>query len=117
MAQGFNFEGIKYFFIVKYFNKSLAIPHFAVADINDINPTRLSMLGFKGIIFDKDNTLTAPYVNEIYPTIKKAFNKYKEIFDHNMVIMSNSAGTKDDKNYEDAKKNTKRFRNTCIKTW
>ena len=50
------------------------------------------------IVFDKDNTLTAPYRNEFYSkqiqdevvSIKKNFGP------NNIVILSNSAGSKDD---------------------
>lgn len=88
----------------RFLNKSLALPHFLVSDISKINPEMLKKLGFKGLVFDKDNTLTAPYKNSIYPTITQFFEHYKNIFDDKIVIMSNSAGTKDDKNYEDAQK-------------
>ena len=75
-----------------------------VKNISKISPIKLKEAGFKGLVFDKDNTLTAPYVNEIYDTIKESFKEYQSIFKDNIVIMSNSAGTRDDKNYEDAKK-------------
>ena len=40
------------------------------ADINDIDFRKLRTLGIRAIAFDKDNVLTAPYKNSIYPTIK-----------------------------------------------
>jgi len=102
--QSFNLDAVLYFPFVRFFAKSLAVPHFSVADISKINPDALKAYGFSGIVFDKDNTLTAPYVNEIYPSIKDAFDKYRLVFGDRMVIMSNSAGTLDDLDYVDARK-------------
>ncbi len=104
MAQSFNPDAILYFPVARFLNKSLAIPHFSVKDISKIDPNKLKEYGFTGLVFDKDNTLTAPYVNEIYPSIQDSFERYRSIFGDRIAIMSNSAGTDDDKNYEDAKK-------------
>ena len=104
MSQSFNFDAVVYFPWARFVRKSLAIPHFSVKDISKINPEKLEYYGFKGLVFDKDNTLTAPYVNQIYPSISKSFQGFQTTFGDRIVIMSNSAGTKDDDNYEDAKK-------------
>ena len=104
MVQSINIEGIVYFPLARFFRKSLAVPHFSVKDITKIDPEKLKQAGFKGLVFDKDNTLTAPYVNEIYPTVQEAFAHYREIFGERIAIMSNSAGTKYDKGYKDAEK-------------
>jgi len=103
MSQTFNLDAILYFPWARFIRKSLAMPHFSVKDISMIDPEKLRYYGFKGLVFDKDNTLTAPYVNEIFPTIREAFNRYQSLYDGRLVIISNSAGTKDDKDYEDAK--------------
>lgn len=102
MVQSINLPAMIYFPYVRYFNKQLAVPHFSVADISKINPKRLRQAGFQGLVFDKDNTLTAPYVNEIHPNICSAFSQYQEEFGDRILILSNSAGTGDDHNYEDA---------------
>jgi len=103
MLQSVNLEGILYYPFVRLVRKTLAVPHFSVKDIREINPVKLKEYGFKGLIFDKDNTLTAPYVNELYPSIKEAFLEYKEVFGDRMIIMSNSAGVWwDDRGYKDA---------------
>ncbi len=104
MAQSINLDAILYFPIPRFFNKSLAMPHFSVCDIRNINPNKLKEYGFKGLVFDKDNTITAPYVNEIYPTIEDAFSEFQEVYKDNIAIMSNGAGTKDDKHHTDARK-------------
>lgn len=103
MTQSLNLDAIFYFPIARYFNKSLAIPHFSVKNISRIDPIKLKEVGFKGLVFDKDNTLTVPYGREIHPSIREAFEEFRSVFRNNIVIMSNSAGTKDDKNYGDAR--------------
>jgi len=104
MSQSFNFDAVVYFPWARFIRKSLAIPHFSVNDISKIDPEKLKYYGFKGLVFDKDNTLTAPYVNQIYPSISESFQGFQTTYADRIVIMSNSAGTKDDRNYEDAKK-------------
>jgi phosphatidylglycerophosphatase GEP4 len=59
-------------------------------------------LGIKGIIFDKDNTLTAPYVDDLHPGVKDGFERCMGQFGGNVCIMSNSAGTNDDVGHESA---------------
>lgn len=103
MVQSFNLDAVLYFPWVRFVKKSLAIPHFSVADISKIDPEKIKYYGFKGLIFDKDNTLTAPHINEIYPSIREVFSQFRSLYGDKIVIMSNSAGTKDDKNHEDAK--------------
>ena len=102
MSQSINLEGILYFPWARFVRRTLAVPHFLVKDIRDISPVKLKEYGFKGLIFDKDNTLTAPYVNQIYPSIREAFQRYIEVFGDRILIMSNSAGTLDDRGYKDA---------------
>jgi phosphatidylglycerophosphatase GEP4 len=59
-------------------------------------------LGIKGIIFDKDNTLTAPYVDELHPSLRAAFRRCMASFDGRVCVMSNSAGTNDDVGFASA---------------
>jgi phosphatidylglycerophosphatase GEP4 len=55
------------------------------------------------VIFDKDNTLTGPYENVIHPNAARGLQSALETFGRDRVaIVSNSAGTKDDKDYKDA---------------
>ncbi len=63
MSQSFNLDAVMYFPWARFVRKSLAIPHFSVKDISKIDSEKLKSYGFKGLVFDKDNTLTAPYVN------------------------------------------------------
>lgn len=104
MAQWWNPDAMVYFPVARFFRNKLAIPHFCVRDIRSVDPKRLLDCGFSGVVFDKDNTLTAPYINEIYPIITDAFAAFRGAYGNRMVIMSNSAGTKDDDAYRDARK-------------
>ncbi|CAB4382646.1 unnamed protein product [Rhizophagus irregularis] len=75
----------------------LCIPHLIVNDIRNINFYELKNLGINALAFDKDNTLTTPYSDEIYPPFKSAWEESKKIFgNENLIIVSNSSGTGDD---------------------
>lgn len=52
--------------------------------------------GIRGLIYDKDNTLTAPYVDEVHPVVAQAFQASKDVFGDRILVLSNSAGTADD---------------------
>ncbi|CAM9258184.1 unnamed protein product [Hapterophycus canaliculatus] len=59
-------------------------------------------MGCKGVIFDKDNTLTAPYEDSAHPIVEEGLKRCMEVFEGRVCIMSNSAGTRDDPGYADA---------------
>lgn len=62
--------------------------------------------GFKGVIFDKDNTLTHPYKYNLDINCKRALENCLEVFGPDKVaIFSNTAGNYNDKlnNYVEAK--------------
>lgn len=60
--------------------------------------------GIRAVVFDKDNTLTAPYKNTVHPLAKIGLESALDVFgkDH-VAILSNSAGTNDDPDFKDAK--------------
>jgi phosphatidylglycerophosphatase GEP4 len=82
----------------------LAAPHIHVPTISDVNYQSMrDHCGIKAVIFDKDNTLTAPYATEIHERAALGIKNALDVFGHdNVAILSNSAGTRDDKDYEDA---------------
>ncbi len=102
MSQSFNSDAFRATFSVLFKDCTPAIPHFQVKTIADISPKYLWEQGIRAVIFDKDNTITAPYVNEIYPTLQDVVLKFQHIFGDSMKILSNSAGTNDDKDFKDA---------------
>lgn len=82
----------------------LMTPHVAVDTVSQLNYEALKeKCGIQAIIFDKDNTLTAPYVNEVHANAKAGLEKAVQTFGaSNVAILSNSAGTLDDPEYKDA---------------
>ncbi|EJK56811.1 hypothetical protein THAOC_23226, partial [Thalassiosira oceanica] len=58
--------------------------------------------GVKAVIFDKDNTLTAPYENDLHPRARVGLQSALDVFGReNVAILSNSAGTDDDPGFVD----------------
>ena len=86
---------------------SLLVPHLTVEDVSQIDYYALKKDGrITAVVFDKDNTLTEPYnSNEIHPDAVAGLKQAQEVFGRsNVAILSNSAGTDDDYNFEDATK-------------
>jgi phosphatidylglycerophosphatase GEP4 len=79
-------------------------PHVTVDTVSQINFSRLKEhCGIHAIVFDKDNTLTAPYDNEVHSNARRGLETAIQTFGASHVaILSNSAGTKDDPDYKDA---------------
>lgn len=84
---------------------SLLVPHVSLENVSQLNYSALKeRCGIRAVIFDKDNTLTAPYGMSIHPDASSGLEDAKSVFgDNNVAIMSNSAGTLDDPEFEDAK--------------
>ncbi|KAK6917964.1 PGP phosphatase, mitochondrial/chloroplastic [Dillenia turbinata] len=91
-GQRINLEGIVSSASVFFRDKHLALPHVAVADIRSIDWGELKRKGFKGVVFDKDNTLTAPYSLALWPSLGSSLEQCKSVFGGNIAIFSNSAG-------------------------
>ena len=86
------------------FNRHMLIPTISLKSVADLDLDSLESLGIKYLVFDKDNTLSLPYGEEIHPSLD---NKMNEIKSHNLyknsaAILSNSAGSSDDEDYKDA---------------
>ena len=80
-------------------NRSYFVPHVQTRSVVDINWKKLNDVGIKYLIFDKDNTLTAPYKRDYYSIdIKNAIVEdcAAEFTEANMAILSNSVGSTDD---------------------
>lgn len=115
MGQSFNGAGIAFFarvvvvstffsffsfFIFTHLNppslpqseRSMAVPHLEVADLRQVRWDALAAAGFRGCIFDKDNTLTEPYRLELHPSAAAALADCTAAFDGRVVLYSNSAG-------------------------
>ena len=51
-----------------------------VPDIRWVDWRALKDAGFKACVFDKDNTLTAPYEKRVHPPLATALEECKEVF-------------------------------------
>ncbi|KAJ3000623.1 hypothetical protein HDV02_004308 [Globomyces sp. JEL0801] len=94
-GQSINIPGIRAA-VQSIFRPSLLVPVMVVPDMRSIPFVDLHKRGFKAIVFDKDNTLTAPYKNDIHPPFLSAFNECKKVFVGKVAVVSNSAGSIDD---------------------
>mmetsp|Transcript_12637 Transcript_12637/g.26785 ORF Transcript_12637/g.26785 Transcript_12637/m.26785 type:complete len:236 (-) Transcript_12637:796-1503(-) len=85
---------------------TILVPHVSVANVSELDYKAMKeCAGVRAVVFDKDNTLTAPYGMVVHCDAAKGLESAKEIFgSENVAIMSNSAGTKDDPDYEDAQR-------------
>ncbi|KAF9423942.1 hypothetical protein BGZ94_008125 [Podila epigama] len=97
MGQSFNLQGVLQAFRVLV-SPRLMVPHLTVRDIREINFEQLQKAGIVAIAFDKDNCLTPPYGLELHPPFNDAWRQCKNVYKDKIVIVSNSAGTPDDKN-------------------
>jgi len=94
MNQYFNFSALKTLFSRR--GKRLYTPHFRVPSVNSIDFSALKKSGFKAVVFDKDATLTTPYVNKFHPRAQKGASFCKKVFEDKVFIFSNFAGSKSD---------------------
>jgi len=73
-------------------DKRKLLPHISVPDIRWLNWKAVRAAGFKGVVFDKDNTLTFPYAPKIHPPLRDALTECRDAFADRIVLYSNSAG-------------------------
>lgn len=66
--------------------------HITVPDIRWVNWHALKAAGFKGCVFDKDNTLTEPYAVGVHETLEASLQDCMKAFDGHVALLSNSAG-------------------------
>lgn len=92
LGQRINLEGILCSTMVILKNPKLALPHIFVPDIRYIDWAELRRKGFKGVVFDKDNTITAPYSLTPWPLLESSLERCKFEFGPDVAVFSNSAG-------------------------
>jgi phosphatidylglycerophosphatase GEP4 len=84
----------------------LLVPHVSVDTISQLDFVAMQRhAGIRAVIFDKDNTLTAPYASVVHPLAKAGLQQAIHVFGRdNVAILSNSAGTASDDgpDYKDA---------------
>eukprot|EP00966_Prymnesium_polylepis_P142984 3300502-Prymnesium_polylepis.1 len=105
MVQSFNWPAIVTTVRVVLRQPSLALPHLKVRDIRDIDFDGLRAAGCTGVVFDKDNTLTLPYADDVDPRLASALRDCRTAFGSDRVaVLSNSAGTPDDPGHQMAER-------------
>jgi len=96
-GQSLNVPAIASTLRVLFREPALLLPHIAVADIRSLSFAGLRARGFDAVLFDKDNTLTAPYGATLWPGLESSVRRCTEAFgSQNVAIISNSAGSSDD---------------------
>ncbi|XP_074587166.1 phosphatidylglycerophosphate phosphatase 1, chloroplastic/mitochondrial-like isoform X2 [Curcuma longa] len=94
LGQRFNREGAASFLGVAVTEPHLALPHLSVPDIRWVDWPALRRLGFRGVVFDKDNTLTAPYSLALWPPLSPSLRLCQTSFPGSVAVFSNSTGLK-----------------------
>ena len=74
---------------------ALLLPHLSVPTLNHLQPATLKAAGVRGVLLDKDNTITAPYRDEPHPEAQRGLAQLLQHFPGRVAILSNSAGTAD----------------------
>ncbi|KAI5066742.1 hypothetical protein GOP47_0017270 [Adiantum capillus-veneris] len=92
LGQRFNSAGIASAAHVMLRQPQISLPHIEVSDISSIDWNALRLCGFQGVVLDKDNTVTAPYVETIWPSLASSLDDCKKAFDGRVALLSNSAG-------------------------
>jgi phosphatidylglycerophosphatase GEP4 len=70
-----------------------AVAAVAASNIRWLDWAELRRAGFRGVVFDKDNTLTTPYAPALWPPLAAAFDQCRATFPPGaLAIYSNSAG-------------------------
>lgn len=91
--QSVNGAGIALFLRSTLFDRALAMPQVSCEDVSAVDWAHLKSLGFSGVIFDKDNTLTTPYAMEIHERARGSLEACVRAFGaENVAVYSNSAG-------------------------
>ncbi|KAJ7960686.1 haloacid dehalogenase (HAD) superfamily protein [Quillaja saponaria] len=92
LGQRLNLGGIFCAAVVVVKDRNLALPYIAVPDIRYIDWAELQQRGFKGVVFDKDNTITAPYSLKLWGPLGSSLERCKSVFGPDIAVFSNSAG-------------------------
>lgn len=92
LGQRVNVAGIQFASRIMLWDHHLAVPHISVPDIRWVDWKALRDRGFEGVVFDKDNTLTAPYALALWPALTTSLQECQAVFEGRIALLSNSAG-------------------------
>ncbi|KIR43361.1 hypothetical protein I307_03557 [Cryptococcus deuterogattii 99/473] len=86
-----------FIYLAALFKPALLRPHLRVPSIANVDFKALKKEGFNAVVIDKDNCLTLPHKDDIYPPYQKAWTDLLSTFGPGRVlVVSNSAGTTKD---------------------
>ncbi|OWT41006.1 hypothetical protein C362_01220 [Cryptococcus neoformans Bt1] len=86
-----------FIYLTALFKPALLRPHLRVPSIANVDFKALKKEGFNAVVIDKDNCLTLPHKDDIYPPYQKAWTDLLSAFRPGRVlVVSNSAGTTKD---------------------
>lgn len=82
----------------------LVVPQLRLSSVSDIDFAALrDRHGIRCVVFDKDNTLSLTYVDELHASAREAITQSRSVFgSHGLAILSNSVGSCDDVGYASA---------------
>ncbi|KAM7497789.1 hypothetical protein LguiA_022203 [Lonicera macranthoides] len=92
IGQRINVDGLVCALAVVTRDRQLVIPHVSVKDVRHIDWAELKKNGFQGVVFDKDNTITAPYSLALWAPLGSSMEWCKSVFGDNIAVFSNSSG-------------------------
>lgn len=92
VGQRINVEGVVSSVAVFVKDRHLALPHVLVPDVRYIDWAELHRRGFRGVVFDKDNTITAPYCLALWGPVSSSIDRCKSVFGCDIAVFSNSSG-------------------------
>ena len=96
-------------------NPSLVMPQISVKSLSELNFIELKARGVKYLVFDKDNTLTRAFEDELHESVKEAVDEAHTEFPGKIAILSNSVGSSDDQNYKAAAETEKNLKIPVIR--
>ena len=101
LGQWFNSSALQA--VARIRDARLLVPHISVPHVGFLDFRELRALGIRGVILDKDNTLTAPYADDAFPGgVAGGLDECRAVYGTDAVILSNSAGTGDDPGHAQA---------------
>lgn len=96
-------------------NPSLVVPQISIKSLSELDFVKLKARGVKYLVFDKDNTLTRAFEDDLHDSVKEAVDKAHTEFPGKIAILSNSVGSSDDKGYKAAAETEKSLRIPVIR--
>jgi phosphatidylglycerophosphatase GEP4 len=104
LKQFLNVPGLKALGLI-FTDPVMIIPSIHVPTLHALDLDRLKAQGIECLVFDKDNTLSYCYAEEVHPSVVPVLEKAHRLFaPGSIAILSNSAGSCDDVNFAMAKK-------------